>query len=506
MQSYLEFDAYSPPMRCLVTLLSLARSTEALALKLLRSDQTPVLAWEDFLRRAKLAPGYESQNETRQLDEFFRHPPRPLTGRNIKAVGRGEKDTLLRVCDFVSGVLSSTYFAEGAILQKCQDDAWVASLDLPKEHYTQTNSLASLVAQIARYKDAKELYSFIHPLIQERSKPDQPAERFLDSLRDGEPKLRHPSYRSLDLKDLRAAKTEYHSIDEASSGEANWGLFLVVRESKGLVADRQEVNQIVRDVLFILPADRRKEEFVGFYVDASENEVHILQDIIHRDPTITVRGRPPGRKNAPTHWIELSFGTFEDRGALQFRQGIETGTLHEPRTPYYAAWKALVVRPSKNYLRLEGMLLQFGADDGKAVKDVVNDVLAASPIYSPTMANETSHRREAFRALVSTDSGRNPEYFAALQENVSAEVAQALFEQLRRDSEDTGRSKSSHDAEVELLQTIRMQLAKVMHLIEPAQIVTLRSSDGRTSDETIKHLQYLLEVDNLPEDRIPPSW
>lgn len=492
MSMFMEFDHYPPRNQCVVTLLATLSLVERSIIRSSGAEVTPSIHWSAFLECASQS-SFMSSGEPRQLDEYFLNPR--------KAVRLGKNDeTLGRVAKLVAEFVSGFYFSKTSpfvVAEKAKEPPYV-----------------EIIRRLRLFSSPDNVKSVLEASNPDRWGRGRCIREFL-SVAVGKVPLRHPDHKTLSIFDDRAIKSEFHGL-KGPKDNSNWGLFAVIREARGWAERNQpDVNIIVRDVLWLLPPNMRdpKSQFVGFYVSVIDKAAFVVYDSQIEENSVIVLCTL--NKEDGTHQrCKLMFADFTNSHPLQVRHGIITGMTGDSKQPYFAAWKALLIRPDwPDTSRLESLLSQLKPDQAELAHGITSDNNAAGVIFSNELRRKNADvqsRREGFRRIISDD--------AELTGNLSTTVGGFMSEQLKKQlgaafdvlynkqlSGFSGDPDSLQDDLIESAMDVLTAAIKQNWLyINPAQIITYKKAlvTRRSADfpkEMLADLQKLLDRTNITE-------
>jgi hypothetical protein len=488
----LEFDEYTPHAQCVVALLAGLSIAERLAIKLLSPDRAASLPWDNFIARAHQV-SFRSAGKMRYLDEYFRSPVANVVELNEKNPGSIE-----RIAYLIASLIGDLYFRPGSPLR------------LAEESVKAEPQLRELAGKLSEFSKAKHILDVLKKTNPTRAGRDECVLRYFAGAFEG-PKLSHPDFPSLYIFDLIALKTEFHGrLLVGQNSDPNWGLFAVIREARGWAAeDPKNVNLLVRDALWIFPSELRKKlGFCGFYASVVDKNAFAIQEVELDEGTVVVLAKLD-TSGTRRQRCKLIFADFDYSHPFQIRNGVIAGTTGGVSEPFFAAWKALVIRPNWDELPLSALLLQCQKRDGIKVMGILTDSMAMGVLFSDplrTRVPEVQRRREAFRAFVANDPELVPASATSLGEFVSRDLqsrleavvedayADAAFPNPFNPLPDTTAKKFIN----EIMEALAAHIKENWNLIDPAQIITFKKLK-RTRNEAevdaiiVSRLRHLLE-------------
>lgn len=489
----LEFDRYAPRAQCVLGFLAAVAIFERGVLKFLGETAEPTLTFPLFLHRAsESSTGFKSRKgggEVKFLDTYFVPPDDPkhtgFNDRNVTAV-------IPLVARFMSELLAGDYFRTDSPLTR--------ALALKDEGA----AYARVADRIRRLADATVFERALDAI-----NPDESFRLFLNRVFDGaERGLAHPEFPSLGIFDLRALKAENHGLD--LRGDPNAGLFAVVREPRGWASqNEQDINLLVRDVLWIAPHDpkaRTRHDCRGYYASSIDGAAFVVDQIQKDEDAIVVLGSlvREGKRDQRTR---LVFSEFRYRHGLQATHGVVAGTTGEIAHSFFAAWKALVVRPDWPDLpKLEALLFQCDPSDAKVAFSILADTRAACVLFSKELRvskPDVHQRREAFRSLIASDRGLMSPQHEALGDLLSQDLVQRLAAAVAQPA------KADPAAAIEsVMRALAAYASERWHLIEPAQIIVFKTAEHTREMRQVpvaarQFLQLLLEREETEPPRCP---
>jgi hypothetical protein len=457
----LEFDVYAPKIQCAVALIAALSIVEkAVIAEYGLTSEPSIPSWEDLIGRGHQRTRKITLGLQRVVADYFQKPGQnlvklddrnsPKQDMDVDSFNPNEPANLLHhIAKFVAS-LTSHYFVEGRPLALAKDDNSVGEIRVVCE-------------QLARFADGRHFLQVLNDVDPDsRGRGNDCVKEFIRRT-FGKTSLKHTRFPSLAIFDLGAIKAEFHgpATTSALRADANHGLFAVIREVFGWAARPEEVNFLVRDLLWLRPSTSRTK-LAGFYVRAQDDAVFTVEKA---GPTEDGGYYVEGQRFQSSEPLVLNFRTLERSGAIHFSDGIMVGTTSDRGTgeePVPGAWKVLVIRTDWDELRFLPTLLHDCRDsesDLTRAKRLLSGMKAATVLHRAGEP-EGESRREAFRRLIAPHNHR-------LSKIAAATLSNSLLGELKTR---LGPSNKPRRLD-EIAETLVHIFEEKWFLFEPAQII-----------------------------------
>ena len=521
----LVFDKFHARMQCFVALLAAIAVFERYLAQQFGLAYTPT-EYKTVVAAAHEVPAYirvKKDSTRRLLSEYFRPAGDPL--RRAELTKRNYVPVTPKILEFLQDFIEKAFLTEHSPIGK----ACAGALGNAQEQ--------ELAQRIQRFTKA-ELEELIEAIdeVEPEDKGDASILPFLEETL-GEVNLPHPDFPCLALFDVRALKVEFHGFDlHDEPAEKNWGLYSIIREPRGWAAEHKEkINSLVRDTLWLSPRVCTKDEPRGFYTSAFDNDAFVIDDLRSDEDTVIAQGILAGSQESaePTQRTRVVFSKFRRSRSLEASHGLVAGTAGDGRSPTFAAWKALIIRPDwQNLNKLQGVLFQLDQsaqsveEDAALAYKLLSDDRASGVLYSEKLKKrfpdfpDMSSRRRIFRSLIASDrtmvTSKREVLGDFLSKRLSDEFEIALTALHAGKRPATGQAAAAaalRDTKAisELMMaTLSNYVERVWHQFEPTQLIMFKSADysaALSTPEIRAQLQTLMSKHAIGDhsDVEPPA-
>jgi hypothetical protein len=516
----LEIDQMHARNQCGALIVSIASLTERFALAILNRPESErtFATWRDILNHLEpyeFRSGIDYHKPYSSFLTTIRNGRTDLTGRN--------RDSFRRFEHAISIILS-VYLAPSRTLSDIESGG--AAKGHPDENF-----VLYMVAQFRKLIVADlptingPLATFLNGL-STRNTYGLVDQILLQFFPDGK-NPRHPIFSAVPLFDPKIVRSEFLFVADLGAHEsdpslrvplASFQTYAVLREARGWSApDPREANAIVRDLLWIKRVPSHKivysdpQPIIGLYVSVTQGYCYLIEDVEVHGVNIIVRAKDPNVDDVKNRKLVLIFRSSNTSHPLQIRDGMLSGFAGTEG--YLGAWKTVMLVPHWPILPQLNAIIEQSTNRNLAdIHAACVSCGAAGTVFSTALRAakpSIQKRREAFRRLAGDDiQGDEENSRRALGDLLAADIRPELRE-LIADAVEAGVDVSDIDTDrtsAVITDIIFQKLNQVAdmkwHLLQPAQIVTLKQLPTATGDSSLSKrwaddIQELLDRNEL---------